>query len=118
MDLADHIRSLELALLTPSTRNEPEAVTHLLAEEFREFGSSGRVFGREEIVALLRVESSPSSTMLRDFECRQLAPNLALATYRTIRAHGSSVLRSSIWICREERWQLLFHQGTRIETSG
>jgi hypothetical protein len=51
-------------------------------------------------------------------QARELAPGLALVTYRAIRAAPGALavqsLRSSIWACRDGRWQMLFHQGTRI----
>jgi hypothetical protein len=40
-----------------------------------------------------------------------LAPDAALATYHaTTTLHTSH--RSSLWVFRDNHWQLLFHQGT------
>ena len=41
---ADHLRTLEERLLQPDVRRSAQAVASLLADEFVEFGSSGRVF--------------------------------------------------------------------------
>ena len=42
-ELAAHLFDLEQQLLEPSTRRDSTALTSLLAEDFREFGSSERV---------------------------------------------------------------------------
>ena len=53
---------------------------------------------------------------LRDFEVEVLAEGVALATYRAVRrevgAEAIESLRSSVWVEREGRWQMVFHQGT------
>jgi hypothetical protein len=115
-ELTEELRSLEERLLDPEIRRDRHAVASLLAPEFVEFGSSGRVFTREQILELLENEQ-PQRIELRDFAVQTLAPKAALATWRSIRLDGSkpeaSFLRSSIWVFREERWQMIFHQGTR-----
>ena len=92
----------------------------MLAEDFVEFGASGRVWSREAIIAELGNESfAPPS--VEDFECRILCPGVLLVTYRTVRASSSKngktdeVLRSSIWRKTERGWRLSFHQGTRVD---
>lgn len=111
--LAAQLESLERQLLTPAIRPNAEA---LLAEEFTEFGSSGRVYSRSEIVASLAGEASaPPEVELNDFRLQPLSPELALATYRTLCASPHvEALRSSLWVFRDARWQMLFHQGTPI----
>jgi glyoxylase I family protein len=107
-DLAAHLVRLEQQLLEPSTRRDPAALTSLLAEDFREFGSSGRIYTRQQIIDALRAES-PRTITLSDPLCQQLAEDIVLLTYRSSRA-----LRSSFWIHRDNRWQMIFHQGTPI----
>jgi len=112
-----HLRALEQQLLQPSTRSSPEAVAALLADDFREFGSSGRIYTKHDTIAALAAESS-STIALEDFACQLLSPTIALVTYRSHRVAGPdmpavSALRSSVWVHRDERWQMLFHQGTR-----
>jgi hypothetical protein len=113
--VAEHIRSLELRLLDPEVRASSEALAPLLADDFLEFGSSGRVFDKTGITARLVGQSGPELS-LDDFAARRLAPDVVLATYRArIRGLGSAErhsLRSSVWIRRNGRWQMLFHQGT------
>jgi hypothetical protein len=111
------LRKLETGLLLPEARHSPEALSSLLAEEFREFGSSGRIYTRQEIVDSLRTESAVRISV-RDFSVTRLAADAALLTYRAVRHNesgpGDSIsLRSSLWVRRENRWQMLFHQGTK-----
>jgi hypothetical protein len=119
-DLTADLRLLEEQLLRPAFRNDRAAVAALLADDFVEYGSSGRVFTKEEILDLLAAES-PQHIELADFAARLLAPGVAFVTFRAIRRTDSSdsvaSLRSSIWIQRDSRWQLLFHQGTRIAST-
>jgi hypothetical protein len=110
-DLAAHLQALEEQLLQPAIRADSDALTTLLADDFREFGSSGRIFTRAEIVAELATES-PRSISLSDFHCQPLTPEAALVTYRTTSATNTD-LRSSLWVLRDGRWQMLFHQGTK-----
>lgn len=112
------LRLLEERLLNPVVRRDRSAVASLLAPEFVEFGSSGRVFSRQQILDLLAGEE-PYRIELTDFSARMLAPDLALVTWKSIRPEGppstgAASLRSSIWARREGRWQMVFHQGTRI----
>jgi hypothetical protein len=115
-ELAAHLFHLEQQLLQPSVRRDPVTLTSLLAEDFREFGSSGRIYNRQQIIDALAAES-PRTITLSDPLCQQLAEDIALLTYRstrTIPPPPTHALRSSLWINRDNRWQMLFHQGTPI----
>ena len=115
--LAAHLEYLERDLLSGVTRHDRVRLEALVAAEFREFGSSGRSFSREAILADLLAEE-PEQRELTDFICVPVAENIALVTYRSTRHTATSdvveSLRSSLWIHRDGRWQMLFHQGTRI----
>ncbi len=119
MNLRDHLLLLEEELLSPATRRNPVRLTELLAPGFLEFGSSGRTFTRDEIIAELAAETyTPHS--LTHFNLLAHTDDWALVTYRTSRPgeDGSTpqriALRSSTWVRREDRWQVLFHQGTPV----
>ena len=115
-EIAALLRSLEEQLLQPGPRKDAAVLNLLLAEDFREFGSSGRIYTKAEIIATL-AEESPARLELIDFDCCLVAATVALVTYRSIRTIGGAVslsLRSSTWIFAGDRWQMLFHQGTRI----
>jgi glyoxylase I family protein len=111
-DLAAHLEALERELLTPDARKSAR-VDELLADDFVEFGSSGRVYTKAAIVAALRGEI-PTTLTAADFQLRMLGPDVALLTYRT-RRHGEPdfhALRSSIWRRDGGSWRMAFHQGT------
>ena len=116
-ELAAHLFHLEQQLLEPSTRRDPTALTSLLAEDFREFGSSGRIYTRQQIIDALSA-ASPHTILLNDPLCQQLAEDIALLTYRSTRTialkAATHALRSSLWVYRDNRWQMIFHQGTPI----
>jgi hypothetical protein len=116
-ELAAHLHALEGALLDPAVRRDSRRVAELLAEDFREFGSSGRVWSREATLDLLGSEDYKPLT-IEDFECDCLAEGIALVTYRTVRVDAVTgaravALRSSIWILESGQWRIRFHQGTR-----
>ena len=120
-DIRFQLRELELRLLTPGIRQNRDAVSALIADEFCEFGSSGRIFDKQGILDALANESATEVSMT-DFKTTILAPGIVLSTYRSHRsddAQGTSVasLRSSIWMMRNGRWQMVFHQGTRCSPS-
>ena len=101
-EICAHLRVCEEALLDPEVRRNRARVAALLAEGFLEFGSSGRVWSREEILELLAHETYQPPAM-EDFRCDCLAEGVALVTYKTVRVDPESgpravVLRSSVWM--------------------
>jgi hypothetical protein len=118
--VATLLRSLEQELLKPEVRHSPDRVGDLLSDDFVEFGSSGGVFNKQQVIEALEREEPADSTIrlsLVDFIARGLASDVILVTYRTIQEGGpgtrqDSRLRSSIWKLIEGRWQMVFHQGT------
>ncbi|HZR02191.1 MAG TPA: DUF4440 domain-containing protein [Burkholderiales bacterium] len=114
--LANEIRNLEERLLQPQVRRSRALVDDLLAEDFVEIASDGRAYDKREVMQALENER-PKSRSLSDWRLAQLADHVVFATFRSMRrdeASGETVesLRSSIWVHRQGRWQLLFHQGT------
>lgn len=110
MNYEAEILALEQKLLQPDFRRNRAAVAGLLADDFREFGGSGRVWTKQQILDQLESEA-PFEAEMRDFDAMELAPGVILATYKVIVKDRTS-LRSSIWIKRDGRWQISFHQGT------
>ncbi len=112
------VRDGEERLLQPEVRRSAAAVDALLAPDFVEFGSSGRVWDRAGIIAALAGEA-PAAREVHDFTVRPLADGTALATYRaTNRASGRRTLRSSIWQLHDGQWRIRFHQGTLVSPEG
>ena len=113
------IKSLEERLLKPEVRTSLDALIRLLADEFVEFCSSGRIANKQQVIkGLLRQSARHFS--ISDFRTRVLTPDVVLATYRVtckIDATDTATesLRSSIWKFQDGRWQMVFHQGTSTE---
>jgi hypothetical protein len=113
-----HLRACEEALLDPAVRRDRKRVAALLAAGFLEFGSSGRMWTRAEVLELLATESYDPPAM-EAFQCDLIGVDVALVTYKTVRVDAGSglrtaVLRSSIWIREAGEWRVRFHQGTKI----
>ena len=115
MSVADDLRALEEQLLQTAFRRNRKAVSELLADDFCEFGSSGHIWNKQQILDLLETEDG-FTYAVDDFHAIELCPDTVLVTYRlTTQRHGEAsciTLRSSIWVIRDGRWQVLFHQGT------
>ena len=103
--------ALEQRLLDPSTRRNRTAMEHLLATEFQETGKSGTRYDRAAILDRLASETPRVETALQEFRAAALGPESALVTYISV-VDGARAYRSSVWIYRESRWQILHHQGT------
>jgi hypothetical protein len=120
MDVAETLRELEANLLIDSVRKDRARVSALLAEEFREFGRSGKVYSRAEILDFLQSEEEIRVAM-RDFACELIGEGVALVTYLSEQdeQNGETIgaLRSSLWVWRDQRWQMVFHQGTPLDAS-
>lgn len=104
---------LEEMLLTPEIRTSVKELSILLAEEFFEFGSSGKVWRRKD--GLDSNGIGVVKMQLSDFGIHPLSENIVLTTYKIFneekRQHS---LRSSIWKYEDSKWQMVFHQGTPI----
>ena len=117
----DELERLELLLMDPAVRRDRERVSALLASDFVEFGSSGRVWTRETILELLATGTF-IAPVVEDFAFRLLGRDVVLVTYRTERTDDTGAhaitLRSSIWTRESESWKMCFHQGTRVADAG
>jgi hypothetical protein len=115
---ANQLRRLEQSLLDAAVRRDGERLRELLAEDFLEFGSSGRVWTRKTIIDLLATELNFLPPAIEEFQCTMLSEKVALVTYRTVRTDAKTgeqltSLRSSVWTRQDGDWRMRFHQGTR-----
>jgi hypothetical protein len=119
MPIEDRLKELEQRLLDPTARRNAALVAPLLADDFIEFGASGRVFDKASILEDLKTEPSRPASLLTDFAIRELSPTIILATYRATRLNPdgepiSQSRRSSLWAHVNGQWQITFHQGTPV----
>lgn len=115
--LFETLRALEAALHQPQVRSDRGQLDQLLHPRFREFGRSGRIYAKADILAELPDEPQTYEVWLQDLVVEPLSEGLALITYRSAHINGDGELerhanRSSLWQLTEHGWQMLFHQGT------
>ena len=109
-NLIEHIRSLEERHLKPAIRSSKEEMDKILADEFTEIGSSGRMFDKEDC---MNRDLSQDDLSMHQFNMQEVAADIVLTTYYLInKTLGRHTLRSSLWKRIDGRWQLYFHQGT------
>jgi catechol 2,3-dioxygenase-like lactoylglutathione lyase family enzyme len=115
--LLNILRTLEVALHQPHVRADAIRLAQLLHPSFRELSRSGREYSRDEVLAEFATDPQAYEVFSQDYQLEQLAPGLALLTYRS--AHIASdgtldrhTLRVSLWQLTDAGWQLRFHQGT------
>ena len=108
--LQEHLHALEERLLHPDREPNRNELTSLLASDFREFCTSGRIFDIQQLTnALLTTKPRPAT--MSHFYVTPLNETSALVTYH-ITTTNSTSHHSSIWVQRNGKWQMLFHQGT------
>jgi len=108
---------LEQRLAQVGAKLSAEEAFSLIADDFFEFGSSGKVWWKAEIIGAMS-EWRPIERMVEDFKVRELSPSVCLVTYRVLgmdRRPSPFALRSSIWRNNGETWQIIFHQGTSVK---
>ncbi|WP_067446578.1 DUF4440 domain-containing protein [Nocardia alba] len=102
----------ELRLTDRDIRNSRETTSALLDPEFHEFGASGRVWDKESILDMMSRDTSATPTV-DEMTAVRLGTTVIHVTYRT-RSPERTAVRSSIWLLRDGRWTLYFHQGTPL----
>jgi hypothetical protein len=121
-NLERELRDLEESHLRSEVRSSAESMSALLADDFIEFGSSGRILDRTAILASM-LSGAACRFRIDSFAVRALAPGAALTTYRLSawtdsESQARVTLRSSVWVHRTGRWLLVFHQGTVASGDG
>jgi len=117
MSVLEILREIECELHEPSTRGNRKRLAQLLHPSFREFGRSGGVGAREEVIAHLLAETEPPRIVTQNFAMLELAPSVVLLTYQSAHVTAAGSLerhanRASLWVRDGSLWQMVFHQGT------
>ena len=108
------LRRLEEELWREETRFDPVRMNELIADDFFEFGRSGRVYSKKDTLAIAR-QKLEAVLPLPDFYVRLISKNVAQVTYNSEVTYDGVVehaRRSSLWSRTANSWQLHFHQGT------
>jgi hypothetical protein len=117
----DHATLIELeeSMWREATRFDLAFQQRSFAADFVEFGRSGRMYTREDII---RTEASPicATLPLPNLKVRLLDAHTAQLLYDSQCIHDGVVefaRRSSIWSRTDGGWVMRFHQGTPFEPS-
>jgi hypothetical protein len=110
------LQRLEEELWREDTRFDMDRMNDLIADDFFEFGVSGRFYTRDDTLAIPR-QPLDAVIPFPDFKVRLLAEDVAQVTYNCTFTFDGIVYhtrRSSIWSRIPGGWVLRFHQGTPI----
>jgi len=116
-NLLSDLQALEVELHHPGVRCSRERLEQLLHPDFYEVGRSGRTYDRTTVIAHLAAQESQPIIESGAFALSELAPGVALLTYRSAfadpeRGLSYHALRSSVWVKSSSGWQMRYHQGT------
>lgn len=112
----EELKTLEESLWQTKFRFDLVKMNEVLAPDFFEYGRSGRVYRREDILAV-PVQEISAVIPLVDFKVRLLDVDIVQLTYISVVNYPEGeqrALRSSIWSRTPSGWQLRFHQGTPL----
>jgi hypothetical protein len=112
-DLAELTR-LEESMWREATRFDLTFQETRFAPDFTEFGRSGRVYSRQDMV-LTDAQPIQAVLPLSNLRFRLLDENIAQVTYNSQVTYDGAVeygRRSSIWFRTSSGWVMRFHQGT------
>jgi hypothetical protein len=110
---SDELIRLEHALAERDHAAVPGGLASLLADDFLEFGASGRIWDHASMSEAFDGAPTVAPLPFDDWQERTLADGVVLVTY-TLREPGRTSRRSSIWQRIDDRWRLVFHQGTPV----
>ncbi|WP_375389496.1 DUF4440 domain-containing protein [uncultured Amnibacterium sp.] len=118
-DDAARLTALEESLWRPATRFDRGHLERVLADDFDEFGRSGRHWTREASMAA-DAEAFETVLPLPGIRVRPIGADGALLTYRSETTYPDAGVtlvsrRSSVWERVDGEWRLRFHQGTPVE---
>lgn len=110
------LQALEESLWRAATRFDEALMDKTFAPDLFEFGRSGRVYTRDELLIARGDAREIAATLpLPEFRARYLSEHIAQVTYVSEEMHDGRVEfgnRSSIWRREDGTWRLMFHQGT------
>ncbi|MBV1908195.1 MAG: DUF4440 domain-containing protein [Kangiellaceae bacterium] len=108
------ITAQEEELWIKESRFNIERMRELMADDFQEFGQSGKYYDLEDTLSM---EESGFKTVLplHEYKLKLISSDVVLATYNSETTYGDITLyarRSSVWCKQGNNWELKFHQGT------
>lgn len=109
----DKLYELEVSLWKPETRFDNEYMNNVMTDDFFEFGRSGKTYTKAESLSAPMQEIN-IALPLKKFAIHEVSNDVVLVTYISEVKYDELEVanRSSIWVKRDGKWKLRFHQGT------
>ena len=109
-----HLRRLEEKLLQPDIRRSSQELSKLIDSQFFEYCSSGNIYKYKISDSY---DQPDFNCEIIDFTIRNLGTEHII--YTVIKHHETNQdkkysLRTSIWERKNNKWKIIFHQGTNI----
>lgn len=108
--ILDELRQLEPLFHTG------HAAERIAAPTFWEVGASGRRYGRQYVLDVLReraADPQPDEWRAEDFHVAPAGADHYLLTY-TLHQPDRITRRLTVWRCSGGQWQAIYHQGTIV----
>jgi hypothetical protein len=117
-NLKETIYQLEDKLQKPDVRKSVQELDDLISNDLIEFGSSGQIYTKKDVLINLPV-SPDIKFIMTDFRINILGENIVQSLFRTEKNNLKTgkithSLRSSLWRNENGQWKMLFHQGTPV----
>ncbi|MCE1164218.1 MAG: nuclear transport factor 2 family protein [Bacteroidetes bacterium] len=115
MNPEKEILKLETELLDVEKRKDVDFLRMVIADDFIEKGSSGKIYDKEETIKslILSAESGHFEYEITDFEIIEKPGGSVTALYR-ININGNVTLRKSVWKKSGTSWRIHSHEGTPL----
>lgn len=117
-NLAEHIKQLEISLLSKEAGKNMSDPDKIISDDFLEIGKSGKIWTKQALITSYENKTEVNIT-ITDFRLKPLSDSILLAIYT---AHHTSetyhpvvkTIRSSVWRLSGTGWEIVFHQGTIV----
>ena len=111
---------LEQLLALAGERPTRDELERHIADDFVEHGTSGKIWTKDTVIEAMQTWSSFERTFA-DFHVRALSDTVVLVTYNSTgqAEHPGTkrtALRVSIWRRNGNSWEVVFHQGTPVQS--
>lgn len=112
------VKELEIKLAEGRGSEFIKTADEIIADEFIEFGSSGKIYDKLETLNSYSASLS-IKTEIRNYTEKVLSCDVILVNYLAaslnVKGEETKSLRTSIWKKFEGSWRIVFHQGTPIK---
>lgn len=118
-NLEDIIFKLENKLQQPGIRKSVEQLEELISDDLIEFGSSGQIYTKKDVLNNLPV-SPEIKFIMTDFRIKILSSDIIQSLFKTEKINQQTGItthsvRSSLWRNEKGKWKMLFHQGIPLK---